>query len=126
VAKELQASKVMRRKYRLRANADFQRIRREGRTLVHPLLVIATLPNDLDHSRFGFAVGRRLGKAVTRNRIKRRMREVVRARIQGGEIAAGWDVVFIARHPMREATFHQVDETIDLMLRRAGLVGEAT
>lgn len=115
----------MRRKHRLRANSDFQRIRREGRTLAHPLLVIATLPNDMDHSRFGFAVGRRVGKAVTRNRIKRRMREAVRARIQRGEIATGWDVVFIARHSVREATFHQVDEAIGLMLCRAGLVGEA-
>lgn len=116
----------MRRKHRLRANADFQRIRREGRTLVHPLLIVGTLSNGLEHSRFGFAVGRRMGKAVVRNRIKRRMRESVRVRIREGKIAAGWDVVFIARGPMRAASFHQVDETIGLMLRRAGLVSEVT
>jgi ribonuclease P protein component len=116
----------MRRKHRLRANADFQRVRREGRSLAHPLLVILTLANGLEHSRFGFAVGRRIGKAVDRNRIKRRMRELVRVRVQKGEIAAGWDVVFIARHPMRDASFHQVDEAIGLMLRRAGLVSEVS
>ena len=117
----------MRRKYSLRANADFQRIRREGRSLVHPLLVIVTLPNGLEHSRFGFAVGRRVGKAVDRNRLKRQMRESVRVRIQKREIAAGWDVVFIARKRMRPisgsaASFHQVDEAIGLLLRRVGLV----
>lgn len=115
----------MRRKHRLRANADFQRIRHEGRTQVHPFLVMATLPNGLEHSRFGFAVGRRIGKAVARNRIKRRMRESVRVRMKRDEIAAGWDVLFIARHPVRGASFHQVDEAIGLVLRRAGLVGEA-
>jgi ribonuclease P protein component len=116
----------MHKRFRLRANADFERLRREGRTLLHPLLVLSILPNGLEYSRFGFAVGRRLGKAVERNRIKRRMREVIRVRMQKGEIAAGWDVVFIARHPMREVSFHQVDEAIDLLLRRAGLMSEAS
>lgn len=115
----------MRRKYRLRANADFHRLRREGRSLTHPLLVILTLPNGLEYSRFGFAVGRRLGKAVQRNLLKRRMREAVRVRIQRGEIAPGWDVVFIARRPARGTTFHQVDEAIGLLLRRAGLASRA-
>ena len=115
----------MRRKYRLRANADFQRIRRQGKSFAQPLLVIAVLSNGLDHSRFGFVVGRRIGKAVDRNRIKRRMRESVRVRVQRDRIGEGWDVVLIARRPMRNASFHQVDEAIGLLLRRAGLASEA-
>lgn len=114
----------MHKKHRLRANADFQRLRREGRTLVHPLLVLLVLPNDLKHSRFGFAIGRRIGQAVKRNWIKRRMRESIRQRLQRQEIAVGWDVLFIARHPIRDASFHQVDEAIGLVLRRAGLESE--
>jgi ribonuclease P protein component len=116
----------MRRKYRLRANADFQRLRREGRSFVHPLLVALTLPNGLEHSRFGFAVGRRLGKAVDRNLLKRRMRESVRVRIQRDEIAGGWDIVLIARRGAPNAPFHQVDEAIGLVLRRAGVVSETS
>ena len=115
----------MHRKFRLRANADFDRLRREGRTLLHPLLVLSILPNGLEYSRFGFAVGRRLGKAVERNRIKRRMRESVRVRLQKHEIASGWDVVLMARRPIGDASFHQVDEAIGLVLRRAGLLSEA-
>lgn len=119
------ASYVMHRKHRLQANADFQRVRQEGHTWTHPLLVLSARPNGLEHSRFGFAVGQRIAKAAKRNRIKRRMREAVRLRIQKGEIAAGWDIVFVARHPVLEASFHQVDQAIGLLLRRAGLLDEA-
>jgi ribonuclease P protein component len=114
----------MHKKYRLRTNASFQSIRREGRVLLHPYVVMSWLPNGLEHSRFGFSVGRRIGQAVKRNQIKRWMREALRLRIQNGEIAAGWDVVFIARYPVREASFHQVDQAIGLLLRRAGMVRE--
>jgi ribonuclease P protein component len=114
----------MRREYRLRTNADFERLRREGRAQFHPLLVISVLRNDLEHSRFGFVVGRKIGKANKRNRVKRRMREAVRKRMQEGEIDAGWDVVFVARGPIRGATFQQVDEAVGLLLCRAGLVSE--
>jgi len=111
----------MRSKYRLKANADFQHLRRHGHTLHHPLLVISFLPNSLEHSRFGFVVGKRIGKAVVRNRIKRRLREAVRLRLQRGEIAQGWDVAFIARRPIRGASFRQIDGAVGQLLRRARL-----
>jgi ribonuclease P protein component len=115
----------MHRRVRLRASASFQSIRRDGRVLLHPLLVMSWLPNDLGTSRFGFSVGRRLGKAVKRNQIKRRMRESVRLRMQKDEVAAGWDVVLVARYPMRKASFAEIDQAIGLLLRRAGLTSGA-
>ncbi|MBN1661226.1 MAG: ribonuclease P protein component [Anaerolineae bacterium] len=119
-----QATDVMHKQHRLRANADFQRLRREGQTVAHPLMVLSYLPNETKQSRFGFAVGVKIGKATRRNRIKRRMRESIRLRLQKKEIVAGWDVVFIARQPIAQASFQQVDEAIGLLLRRAGLVRE--
>ena len=94
--------------------------------MAHPLLVLSYMPNNLEYSRFGFVVGGRLGKAVVRNRIKRRMREATRARLQEREIDRGWDIVLIARHPIVAASFQQVDEAIGLLLRRANLVSEAS
>jgi ribonuclease P protein component len=116
----------MEKRRRLRENADFQRLRREGRTLAQPLVVASFLPNGLGYTRFGFAVGKRIGKAVVRNRVKRRMREAVRRRLQEGQIVEGWDIVLIARRPIVEASFQQVDATIGLLLRRASLVREVS
>jgi ribonuclease P protein component len=112
----------MRTKLRLKSNAEFQRIRREGNTLVHPLLVMSSLSNNMPFSRFGFVVGRRLGKAAERNRLKRRMREAVRVRVRNRQVTAGWDVVLVARSPLREASYRQVDQTVELLLCRAGLM----
>ena len=105
-----QAIDVMHKRHRLRANTDFQRLRREGQTLAHPLMVLSYLPNETNQSRFGFAVGVKIGKATRRNRIKRRMREAVRLRLQKNEVAAGWDVVFIAAMSGRGGMEPSTDE----------------
>ncbi|MGQ9598629.1 MAG: ribonuclease P protein component [Anaerolineae bacterium] len=126
MVRRLRLSHRMRKKYRLRTSADFERLRQEGQTWVHPLLILSTLPNGLLYNRFGFIVGRRLGRATQRNRIKRRMREAVRLRIQKGEIVTGWDLVFVARYPIQQATFHQIYEAVGVLMRRAGLISEGT
>lgn len=110
----------MERKYRLTKNEQFQRVRKHGRSWVHPLLVLCTLPNDLTHSRFGFAIGRRIGKATVRNRVKRLIREATRLRQRA--VAPGWDLVFIARGPIREASFSQVEAAVIQLLKRARLL----
>jgi ribonuclease P protein component len=125
-ASGLWASGSMQRRHRLRSSADFGHVRQQGRTLAHPLLVLSYVRNDLEYGRFGFVVGGRIGKAATRNRVKRRMREAVRVRIQKHEIARGWDIVLIARRPIVTASFQQVDEAIGLLLRRADLECEAS
>jgi len=113
----------MKKRFRLRKNSDFQRVRREGHSWVHPLLVLCALRNDLGYSRFGFSVSKRVGGAVVRNRARRLMREATRLR--RAMIADGWDVVIIARQPMREANSHQVDRAVDQLLRRARLLKAA-
>jgi ribonuclease P protein component len=114
----------MQKQHRLRANADIERLRREGRSVAHPLLVLLVLANDREISRFGFSVGRRIGKATRRNQVKRRMREAVRHRLARQEVATGWDILLIARRPITDASFQQVDEAIGLLLRRARLMNE--
>jgi ribonuclease P protein component len=109
----------MEKKFRLRSGADFRKTRQQGHSWVHPLMVLYVFPNSLEHSRFGFSVNRRLGRAVVRNRIKRRMREA--ARRWKDEIKDGWDLVFVARSPISEATFHSIKHAMEILLRRACL-----
>ncbi len=110
----------MRRRYRLRSKERFQQVRRQGRSYKHRLLVLVVLPNDLPYSRFGFTASKRVGNAVKRNRARRLMREAMRLRLE--RIQPGWDVVCIARPPMAQATFHDVQAACDELLARARLL----
>ena len=83
--------------------------------------MLKALPNGLILARYGLSISRKVGKAVTRNKIKRRLREILRET----PLRPGWDLVFIARNPIREASFGQVDQAVHQLLRRAGLL-EAT
>ncbi len=110
----------MKRHYRLRRNSDFQRVRRIGKFYASPVMVLAFLRNELDHSRFGFVVSKRLGKAVQRNKIKRRMREATRLRIS--KIKPGFDLVFVAREPIRQTNYAEIEQTLEYLLRKADLL----
>lgn len=109
----------MKRQQRLRDKVRFRQVRQEGRSWAHPLLVLCALPNDLPHSRFGFTASRRVGKATARNRVRRLMREAARLHLQ--DIEAGWDVVFIARAAIAEASFQEVAVACTRVLQRARL-----
>jgi ribonuclease P protein component len=110
----------MKRQDRLRHNVDFQRVRRNGKFHASPLMVLAFLRNELDYSRFGFVVSKRLGKAVQRNRIKRRMREVIRLHMS--QIKPGFDLVFIARQPLNQASYAEIEQLLEKLLKESDLL----
>ena len=110
----------MKRRYRLRRNSEFQRVRQYGQSYASPLMVLAFLQNELDYSRFGFVVSKRLGKAVRRNKIKRQMREAARIRVPC--IKSGFDIVFIVRQPTHQATYQEIEQSMEFLLQKAGLL----
>lgn len=110
----------MRRRLRLRRDEDFLRVRREGRTYAHPLLIMALVPNHLPHNRYGIITTRRLGSAVARNRVKRRIREA--ARHWHSRIAQGYDVIVIPRPPALTCPYPELLEAMAVGLRRANLL----
>lgn len=87
----------------------------------HRLLTLRSRPNGLEQCRVGFAVGRPVGGAVVRNRVKRRLRAIVRAL----PLAAGHDIVIAARPASRRATFEELHDALASCARRAGVGGNA-
>lgn len=110
----------MERRYRLSSSSDFERVRRFGKSYAHPLIVLITLQNELESSRFGVAAGRSVGNAVQRNRAKRLLRESLRPLVP--EITPGWDLILIARQPLAQATLQQTTDALNVLLLRANLV----
>lgn len=104
------------KEHRLNHTREFARVRRFGRSSGGPLLALYVLPVRSETIRVGFSVSKRVGKAVVRNRVKRRLREVVRHQLP--EIKPGQDLVFIARPAAAEATYLQVTEAVLAALRR--------
>src|SRR6266511_5493977 len=80
----------MKRADRLRKPDQFQRARRDGRSWSTPLVALNAVGNKRRGTRCGFVVGKRVGKAVDRNRARRRLREAVRLTFD--RIAPGWDL----------------------------------
>lgn len=119
---------------RLRSVTDFERVRREGKSHAHPLVVLLVCKRpqpaqstgdtpkvrEPELSRFGFAAGKGVGMAVARNRAKRLLREAVRTYLP--DIGAGWDLIFIARRSMVTATLDQTREAVKQVLQRAGVL----
>ena len=105
---------------RLRQSSRFQQIRTEGRWRTHRLAAIGVLANGLDCSRCGFSVGKRIGNAVARNCVRRRLREAVR--LQWESVAPGWDIVFAAREPVCTAAYADIAAAVHTLLERAAVV----
>jgi len=90
----------------------------KGTSWVNNLMVMKTLPNGLGLSRYGLSVSRRIGKAVTRNRVKRLFREILRLT----PLQPGWDIIFIARPAVATASYARLEKSIDSLLSQARLL----
>jgi|SRR5687768_14466787 len=106
--------------YRLTAEKDFARIFAKGRAFQGRGLTVKAVRNGLEGTRVGFVVSTKVSKrAVLRNKIKRRMREIVRKREV--KLLAGVDIVFLAKVEALTMPFADVERSIDDVLGRAGL-----
>jgi ribonuclease P protein component len=112
----------MQRRNRLSRSRDFDAVYRHGRSVSTRFLVLHWFGRDDDgEPRLGLAVPRATGGAVTRNRIKRRLREIWRA--QQEQLPRGHDYVLVARPGLAEAAeargFEWLSERVDEVLRKA-------
>ena len=91
------------KKFRLLGRGEFRRVYEEGQRRSTPLCAIFFRPNGLSWTRLGITAPARLGGAVLRNRVKRRLREVFRR--HRAAIPAGWDIVLNPREAVAKVQF---------------------
>lgn len=102
---------------RLLHRADFDGVYQQGRRRTSRQFAVIYRANGLRLSRFGMSVKRALGNAVARNRIRRRIREIIR--LHREEIAPGWDIVIHPRSSVASAPFAALTTEFIELLRTA-------
>jgi ribonuclease P protein component len=105
------------RECRLVRRAEYDAVYREGRRRTSREFTIFLRPNGLEISRFGWSIKKALGNAVRRNRIRRRLREILR--LHRREISSGWDIVIHPRTTAATLEFLALTQDLLKLLPRA-------
>ena len=104
----------------LKLNHVFRRLYGRGKSAVNPCLALYCRRNNLGYSRLGLTVGVKLGKAVVRNRTRRRIREAYR--IHEGRFVLGYDIVVVARVKAAFAPYREIERSLLRAMDRLGLL----
>lgn len=101
---------------RIRSRQEYDIVFKEGKRYSTSSMILYYRENGSGFTRYGYAVGKRVGTSVTRNRVKRRIREAVKQIYDG--ITGGYDLVIVAR---REVEFSEIVSGLKRLLSQAGI-----
>ena len=104
----------------LKKNWEFQTVYKKGKSLANKHIVMFVLKNDKNINRLGISASKKIGKAVVRNKQRRRLKEAFRT--LEPEISAGHDIVILPRAGITEAGFLEVKSSTKHLLRKHGIV----
>ncbi len=104
----------------LKQNRDFRALYARGKSSVSPYLAVYCRKSRLPHSRLGITVGGKLGIAVRRNRVRRRIRELYRQNEH--RLKAGYDIVIVARGRAMSAPYRTLEESFLKLADKLGLL----
>ena len=103
----------------LKENRDFSRAYSRGSKAINHCMVLYARKNNKGINRFGITVSSKLGKAVVRNRIRRRLREIYR--LNESRFRPGYDIVAVARYRAVSAKYSELSESFMTLSERLGL-----
>lgn len=110
----------MKKAYRIKKNSEFQYIFKHGKSFANRQLVIFYLEKpEQEHFRMGLSVGKKIGNAVMRNKIKRYLRETFRELKK--EIKPNVDIIIIARQPTKNMGLTEFKKSLSHLLYKQRL-----
>ncbi len=108
----------MKRKYRIKKNKDFQVVFKKGNSFANRQFVLYILQKPEEKEfRIGLSVSKKIGNAVTRNKVKRLIRQVFSE--EKHRISNGKEFIIIARKPAAEMNYHEVKGSLNHLFRKA-------
>ncbi|MFD0871816.1 ribonuclease P [Chlamydia abortus] len=110
----------MHKQNRLAKREDFSKVYRWGKsTANHQFVLYRKEKNASQPLRVGVSVSKKVGNAVVRNRIRRVVKEIIRLNID--RIEGNADLIFIARKPAADMSYHEMEKSLFHVLKKAGL-----
>lgn len=110
----------MEKKFRLRKNCEFQHIYKVGKNYWNRNIILYKMKNNLNETRVGFTISKKIGNAVIRNKTKRRMREAYLRSIC--DLKSGYDLIFIPKKHIVDISFEELEKSIRHILKISGLL----
>jgi len=108
---------MLNKENRLNKEKDFEKVFKKGRSFYTKKIGVKMLKNDLNVSRFGIVVSTKVAKkANKRNLLKRRLREVLRLRVD--QVKKGFDFMIIALPEAKDLKYQEIEHEIELILRK--------
>jgi ribonuclease P protein component len=112
----------LKKSLRLTKNLEFKNVYRSGRRWTSPFFTMYIKKNNLGYSRLGVSVSKKVGKSVVRNKIKRRIKEIIRTNY--GFIKNGWDIVFSVRPLSVDLEYTNMEKEVKNLLKRGRIYSD--
>ena len=103
----------------IKENYEFRRMYAKCKSGVSSCLVVYYRKNRLGHNRLGVTVSTKLGHAVVRNRVRRRIREIFR--LSQGKMKQGYDIIVVARTRAAHADYWELKRAVEITCKKLGL-----
>ncbi len=102
----------------VKKNRDFKKMYKIADSFANRQLAIYFKRNSLPYNRYGFSVSKKIGNAVVRNKMRRRLKEIIRTQVK---VKNGYDIIFIARQNSKEANYEILKNSVSHLLKKTKL-----
>ena len=109
----------MEKRFRLRKNMEFKKVYTGGKNFWNRNLVLYIKKNNLEEPRLGITITKKVGNAVVRNKIRRRIKEIYRLNLH--KIKGGYDLIIIPKKNVVDISFKDLESALNHILKRSNM-----